>query len=391
MLGTIRFWLVSLVFDSMKELQFLHKIGKAIKMKEELQPMEYYIGCDAHKKYSIFTGISEKGEILAAKRVEHKNKDHYRLYLQTLPAGSRIAVETIGSWYWMIDEMEKAGHYPQLVHAQRAKLMMGQTNKTDKLDARGLAILARNGTLPTVWIPSGDIRDQRELPRMRMAMTQVRTKFKNRIHATMAKYGITFEEVTDLFGGKGRKLLQERLHELPPETRSCVQAELKLLDQVIESITEVEKHIREVISMNADMQLLLTMPGVGPILAIVIALEIGDVSRFPSAEKLASYAGKTPRVKSSGGKTYYGRVRPDVNRYLKWAFTEAANAIVLQQHTIGDCHVLRLYQRIYQHKGHPKAITAVGRHLAEATFNILKKHEPYREPGGKGKGSTRRE
>ncbi len=350
--------------------------------------MEYYIGCDAHKKYSIFTGISEGGEIIPTKRVEHEDKSLYRMFLQTLPSGSQIAVETIGSWYWMIDEMEKVGHKPLLVHAAKAKLMMGQINKTDKLDARGLAILARNGTLPTVWIPSGDLRDQRELPRMRMAMTQVRTKFKNRIHATMAKYGITFEGVSDLFGTKGRRLLDERLNALPPETKNCVQAELMLLDQVIESISKVEKHIYEVISLNPDMQLLLTLPGVGPILAIVIAFEIGEISRFASAEKLASYAGKVPRVKSSGGKTFYGRVRPDVNRYLKWAFTEAANVIVLQQHTLGDCHVLRLYHRIYRHKGHAKAVTAVGRHLAEATFYMLKKNEPYHEPGSKNVVST---
>ena len=86
-----------------------------------------------------------------------------------------------------------------------------------------------------------------------------------------------------------------------------------------------------------------------------------------------------PRVNSSGGKTYYGKVRPDVNRYLKWAFTEAANAIILQQHRLGDCHILRLYWRVRKHKGHAKAVTAIGRHLAEASYWMLKKKEPYRE------------
>jgi transposase len=112
----------------------------------------------------------------------------------------------------------------------------------------------------------------------------------------------------------------------------------------------------------------------------VIALEIGSIGRFAGAEKLASYAGKVPRVNSSGGKTHYGKVRPDVNRYLKWAFTEAANAIVLQQERQPDSHVVRLYQRVCRHKGHAKAITAVGRHLAEATYWMLKNNEPYREP-----------
>lgn len=342
--------------------------------------MEYYIGCDAHKTYSVFTGLSESGEILATKRVEHKEKEQYRAFLETLPAGSRIAVESIGNWYWMIDEMEKAGHKPLLVNAGKAKLMMGQINKTDKLDARGLAILNRNGTIPAVWIPPGELRDQRELPRMRMAMSQVRTKFKNRIHAALAKYDIVIDEVKDLFGVKGRKLLEERLDELPEETRRCVRTQLQLLDQVFISLKEVENHINKIITMNANMQLLQTMPGVGPILSIVIALEVGDVNRFASAEHLASYAGKVPRVTSSGGKTYYGRVRPDVNRYLKWAFTEAASSIASNQHTLDDCHVLRLYHRIYHRKGYAKAVTAVGRHLAEATYHMLKNQEPYREP-----------
>jgi len=341
--------------------------------------MKYYIGCDAHKKYSIFTAISEAGKITPAKRVEHDIKS-MRSFLEALPPASPIAVESTGNWYWLVDEMEKAGHVPSLVHPAKAKLMMGQINKTDKLDAQGLAILARNGTLPVVWIPAGELRDQRELPRMRMVLVGIRTKLKNRIHATFAKYGITFDEVSDLFGRKGRTLLEKALNELPPETRRSVQEQLKLLDQVEQSIGQAEKRIRQVIKEDHTMQLLQTLPGVGPILAIVIALEIGSVDRFPTGERLSSYAGKVPRVNSSGGKTFYGKVRPDVNRYLKWAFTEAANAIVLQQHRLGDCHVLRLYWRVRQHKGHAKAITAVGRHLAEATFWMLKKDEPYHEP-----------
>lgn len=345
--------------------------------------MEHYIGCDAHKKYSVFAGLNEAGEVMESKRVEH-DRETFRSFLKTLPPASQIAVETTGNWYWLIDEMEKAGHSPSLVHAAKAKLMMGQVNKTDKLDAYGLAILSRNGTLPEVWIPPGELRDQRELPRMRMALVSIRTKLKNRIHATLAKYAITIDEASDIFGGKGRRLLQEATNELPEETRHAVEEQLRLLDQVEDSITETEKRILEVIKKDHSMQLLDTLPGVGPVLAIVIALEVGDVARFASAEKLASYAGKVPRVNSSGGKTYYGRVRPDVNRYLKWAYTEAANVIVLQQHKLpGDCHVLRLYWRVRRIHGHAKAVTAVGRHLAEAAYWMLKNNEPYREPAKK--------
>jgi transposase len=344
--------------------------------------MTYYIGCDAHKKYSVFAGISDTGEVLAARRVDHK-RESYRSFLESLPPASRIAIESVGNWYWMVDEMEKAGHIPTLTHPAKAKLMMGQINKTDKLDAEGLAVLARNGTLPAVWIPPGELRDQRELPRVRMALSQIRTKLKNRIHSAFAKYGITFEEVSDLFSGKGRKLLLSALDQLPPETRLSIEEELEMLDYVAQIIKRTEARIGQVIEMDETMQLLQTIPGVGPILAIVIALEIGSVERFAAAEKLASYSGKVPRVNSSGGKTYHGKVRQDVNRYLKWAFTEAANSIALQQKRWPDRHVVRLYQRIRKRKGHAKAITAVGRHLAEAAYWMLKRNEPYCEPGGK--------
>ena len=190
--------------------------------------------------------MSEAGEIIPAQRVEH-DRQKFRSFLETLPTGSNIAIESVGNWYWLIDEMEKAGHKPSLAHAGKAKLMMGNINKTDKLDAKGLAILARNGTLPAVWIPPGELRDQRELPRMRQVLVSIRTKLKNRIHATFAKYGITFEEVTDIFGGKGRRLLTQALVELPPETRNSVEEQLQLIDQVEQSIKQAEKRISEVI------------------------------------------------------------------------------------------------------------------------------------------------
>lgn len=352
--------------------------------------MKKFYGCDAHKKYSVFAFMDEEGNHGPFLRVEN-NRDQFSFFLETLPPGSPIAVETVGNWYWMIDEIEKAGHEPKLTNARKAKHMMGQVNKTDKLDAQGLALLLRNGTLPSVWIPPGEIRDQRELPRLRMALVGTRTKLKNRIHAALAKYAIQITEASDIFGVRGRKLLQSRMNELPLHTRRSVEVQLKLLDQVEEQIQECEKDIKEVIEKTPAMKLLTTLPGVGPILAIVIALEVGDVERFPRAEKLASYAGTVPRVKESGGKVRYGKVRPDVNRYLKWAFVEAANSAVINQTRWADRHVVRLYLRIMRRRGHGKAVVAVARHLAEATYWMLKKNEPYKEPKRMEKVSSTRE
>ena len=263
--------------------------------------------------------------------------------------------------------------------------MMGEINKTDRLDVRGLNRLQRSGTLPTVWIPPGELRDQRDLPRTRMVFVRQRTQLKNRIHATLAKYALHDLDVSDLFGVRGRALLRERFELLPPPTAYASQQLLGQVEELGRQVHAFEQRIQATFKLTPAIQRLLTLPGVGYTLAVVLALEVGDVARFASAERLAAYAGTTPRVHASGGKSRFGRPRPDVNRYLKWAFVEAANAICLHRGRAADRHVSRLYERLARRKGHAKAIGAVARHLAEATYWMLSKEEAYREPKSVGR------
>lgn len=344
--------------------------------------MEQFIGCDAHKKYSVFVAVNERGEASQAVRVGH-DRDQYREFLERLPAGSQIALEASGHYYWIVDEMESVGHNPRLVHPLEAKKRMGKTGKkTDKVDAKGLGILLRNGTLPEVWIPPAELRDQRELLRLRMFLVQQRTRFKNRIQGALARYNIQLA-VQDVFGAEGRRRLGMRLAELPQHTRQSVELELVTMDFVEIQIEEVEKRLEVIMRASAEADLLKTLPYVGRILSMVMALEIGRVERFPSAAHLASYAGLVPRVHSSGGHTRLGQICGDVNHYLKWAFVEAGNLVVIHQKHLAGRHVVRLYQRVRRKRNYQKAVVAVARHLAEAAYWILKKQEVYREPQSK--------
>lgn len=346
-----------------------------------------YIAFDAHKHYTLASVARWDGQVVREERIEH-DRGALRHFLDGCERGSPVAVETIGNWYWIVDEIEGAGFVPKLVHARKAKLMMGEINKTDRLDARGLNRLQQTGTLPTVWIPPGELRDQRDLPRTRMVLVRQRTQLKNRIHATLAKYALHDLEVSDLFGVRGRDLLRQRLSLLPPHTAYATQHLLEQVENLDHHVHGFEQRMQAVFKPPPPIQLLMTLPGVGLILAVVIALEVGDVTRFPTAEKLAGYAGATPRVRASGGKIRFGPSRPDVNRYLKWAFVEAANAICLTRGRAPHRHVSRLYERVARRKGHPKAIGAVARHLAEATYWILNKQEHYREPKTSAVSST---
>jgi len=340
--------------------------------------MEQFIGCDAHKQFSVFVAVDEKGHAGEAVRVPH-DKGLYREFLSRLPDQSAIAIEASGHYSWLVDEMEQLGHRPKLTHPLEAKRRMGLTKKTDKLDAKGLAILLRNGTLPEVWIPPRELRDQRELVRMRIFLVQLRTSVKNRIHGTLARHNVVVPGA-DLFGTEARLQLGERLPELPVHSREAIEQELATLDFLEGEIRSVEKLLEAIMRVSVEADLLKTLPCVGTILSMVLMLEIGRVDRFPTAAHLASYAGLVPRVHSSGGHTRMGQVCGNVNRTLKWAFVEAGNLVVVNQRRLAGTHVVRLYQRIKRAKNHQKAVVAVGRHLAEAAWWVLSKQEVYREP-----------
>jgi transposase len=321
----------------------------------------------------------DDGRIVAEGRIEHE-RGNITAALSGYAADTPVAVETIGNWYWIVDEIEAAGLRPLLVHARRAKMMMASVNKTDRLDVRGLNRLQRVGTLPTVWIPPGDLRDRRELTRTRMFLVALRTKLKNRLRATLAKYALASPDVGAIFGPRNRERLVALAAQLPPCTKQMFDRELAQADELTQCVAAIEKQMHDCFDETDEVALLRSVPGIGFLLAVVISQEIGDVGRFGGPDRLASYAGTTPRVHASGGKVRYGALRSDVNQYLKWAFVEAANSVAVNKCHAPGRHASRLYERIKLKRGYPKAIGAVARHLAEATYWILKKREEYREP-----------
>jgi transposase len=231
------------------------------------------------------------------------------------------------------------------------------------------------------------LRDLRELTRTRLVLVAARTRLKNRLSATLAKHGLTIQ-ASDPFGKGARQQWSQRLPELPPQTRFVSEQLLAQLDFVQGQITQSEERLAPLLELTPAMQRLKTLPGFGLILAATVALELGDIGRFATCEHLASYAGTTPRVHSSGDKTRYGRLRNDVNRYLKWAYVEAANIVALQQHRWNQRHVVRLYLRVRARRGHAKAVGALARHLAEASYWILTRNEDYHEPASAGTCQT---
>jgi transposase len=188
--------------------------------------------------------------------------------------------------------------------------------------------------------------------------------------------GLRLEDASDLFGRRGRQWLATVLPVLPPHRRYATERLLEQLEVVTTQILGFEQRLRAVFAPTPALQLLRTRPGVGWVLAVVLGLEIGDSARFPSAAHLAASAGTRPRVHASGGRIHSGSLRNDITRYPKWACIEAASTICLHRQARPHRHVCRRSARIQQRKGHPQAVGAIARHLAEASYWSLTTREP---------------
>ena len=221
--------------------------------------MEEYIAFDSHKHY---TWVEQ--EPVSTGKVRHYRVEHapgaIRQALRGCQPGTAVALEATANWYWIVDEIEQAGRVPKLVHPRKAKLMMGLINKTDQLDAHGLNTLQRNGTLPTVWIPPGSLRELRELTRTRVVLVAQRTRWKNRLTATLAKYGAPASESSDAYGKRARPELESRLGRLPEQAGWASQQMLAQVDRLGQQIEQFEQRLQGLVEVTVEMQRLMSLP-----------------------------------------------------------------------------------------------------------------------------------
>jgi len=174
--------------------------------------------------------------------------------------GLKVAIEAGNQTAWIHAVLVDLGAEVIVVNPHKVKLIAMSRKKTDKVDANGLGILLRNGTLPEVWIPPAGLRDQRESLRLRMFLVQQRTRLKNRIQGALGRYNIQIAGVSDMFGAEGRLRLGKRLEELPEHTRKSVELELVTLDFLEMQLADIEKRLEELRKVTAEADLLKTLP-----------------------------------------------------------------------------------------------------------------------------------
>lgn len=335
-----------------------------------------FAGIDYHKRYSVIHVLDAEGATVKKGRVEPNSLGGFGGFFAGFPKGSvRAVFESSMNWGYLYDllhEIEAVADVT-LSDSYKTRIIAEAKVKTDKIDAKWLAFLHRGGLIAEVHASSPEARHLKELLRQRCFFVRQRTAIRNRVHFLLGtQRNLEMPQVSDLFGKKGMEALRKlRLDE--PHRQLMLQQDLDLLKEFQVRVKDDEEAVAERFDENEDYRLLLTVPGIGPILGAVILSEIDGIARFRSAKKLLGYAGLAPTTSSSGGKTYHGKMIRSCNRWLKWAFVEAAWVAVGCNAYFGG-----IYRKARDRgKGANTAITIVASRMASIAYQVLAQHRGF--------------
>jgi transposase len=335
------------------------------KRKETLVEREQqYVGIDLHRRRSVIIRMNGVGEVLGVRKIEN---DPLELALAVAEAGPdpEVALEACYGWYWAADLLESEGARVHLVHPLGLHWDSRRV-KNDVKDATALANRLRQRDLPEAWIAPQEVRELREAVRYRAKLVALRTSAKAQVHAVMAKLGILPTQ-GDMFSPTG----QAALDQLPFEGVYALRVESlrDLLEVFDREIAMVEGHIHRQLKDHAGYRAVQALNGVGPIFAAIFVAEIGDVSRFPTARHLCSWAGMTPKLHESDTRSHKGRITKQGSTIVRWAAVEA----ISRYH--GGEVIRPAFRRIAERRGNNIARVAAARKLLTLVFYGLRDGE----------------
>ena len=329
----------------------------------------FYSGVDLHRRSLTVCTVDESGKVIG--RTMMKTDPALVLaYFRRWPGEHRTVVECTTGWYWFSELLRTNGISVVLAHAKYLKAISYAKVKTDAVDAETLARLLRMGYIPEAHQLSPHYRALRDLLRQRLVMQHRRTNLIQRIASILAQFNITAFPVAPSHSGFA-DFLQEC--EIPPEYRMTLLMHHQECLQVTEHRKQLEKYFKERLQPTASFQSLITIPGIGDITGSIIAMETGDIHRFPDDKHYCSYCRLVPGAKDSGGKHSHRSGSKDGNQYLKYAFTEAAIKAMMFYPEI-KAFATRLEKRA----GKTIARTVVAKELAKIVYYVLARQQEFK-------------
>lgn len=336
----------------------------------------HYAGIDYHKRYSFVSIQDDAGKIVLERQVEHNNPFLFEEVFRAVPGPAAVVYEAGLNWTWLYEVLEQIENVDSitLADAYKVRLIAEAQIKTDKIDARKLALLLRLGVVPSCHIPNRQTRDRKEVLRQRAYWVRQRTGLRNRVHRLIGRqHDLAMPQVSDIFGKKGKEALNKAV--LPEPDSMLLKQDLVVLNQLDAVIKADEENIKAQGKPDRAVEILSSIPGVGLIIASVMATETDGIERFLSPERYTGYAGLSPTTHSSGGHTYNGRMMWRCNKWLKWAFIEAAWVAVGCSAYFGGMY------RHHRQRGKKAntAITIVARRMCRIAYQLLKEQREYEE------------
>jgi transposase len=329
------------------------------------------VGMDLHRRRSVLVRMTESGERLETVRISN-DPECLRQVMARAGEAPDVVLEATYGWYWAADTLAELGAHVHLAHPLGVKMFSYRRVKNDELDAADLADLLRMGRLPEAWIAPPQTRELRGWVRHRAKLVGLRTSLKNQVHAVVAAAGVQVR-MSDLFGPGGQRLLAAA--ELAVESRSRVESLLRLITALDFEIDTFARLVAQRLRMDPGYTAIQQIPGVGPLLAAVFVVEIGDITRFSGPQQLASWAGLTPKHHESDTTVHRGRITKQGSRLVRWAAVEAVQRI--------DAHT-RLGQvrdRVGARRGRNIGVVAAARELTTLVFFGLRDHHIRCLPG----------
>jgi transposase len=321
-----------------------------------------YIGVDLHKRFFQACAISATGTRLWEGRFD-RTPDGLAQFCARCSVASSIAVEATGPTWAFVDQIAQTGATVCVVDPRKTKLKAGYAAKTDRLDARRLADALRRESVVSIYIPPPPIRELREVCRGRHQLVRVRTRVVQMLRALLLRSGHADAPMRRLYSDAGlRWLCQVTLAADAQQTATRLRHLLEVVQeeaQVAEA-TLVARAADDPIAGALD-----ALVGIGPVLALTIRAEVGDITRFRRGAELASYAGLVPRVDASADHYRSGRITRQGSPWLRWALVEAAIHAIKRTDATG-----RWARRLAVRRGGLKARVALARRLCDDVVRV---------------------
>jgi transposase len=327
------------------------------------------IGCDFHPSFQQIAYVEEETGEYGERRLSHR-EEAVRFYRSLAGQRVRIGVEATGNDRWFHKLLSEVGHELLVGDASAIHASAPREQRTDKRDARHILKLLVENRFPAVWQPPAANQEQRQLLLHRCRLVRMRTRIKNQLDSIAKSEGLTGSRswsrkrrqaiealgLTGWYAGRRADLLQ-------------------LLDGLELRIKPLDEAVLAAADQNAEARLLMTHPGVGPVVSLAYVLVLGDWRRFPRGKQVGSYLGLIPSEASSGKhQQRMGHITKQGNTLLRWLLVEAA--VKAQQH---DPSWHRQYLRLSVNKHHGVAKVAIAHKLAVRLYWMLRSGQDYRQ------------